>query len=166
MTADPALSAPRDRLDPETFRGIFRRHSSSVAVITAGGSRPVGFTATSLTSVSLSPPLISFNLSKTSSSWPTIAGATYVGAHVLGNNQHELASTFARSGADRFASPTAWRRGPHGVPVLDDVLGWMICRIHSRTPAGDHAVVIAEVIDAGHLNDEAPLLYHMGKFRP
>ena len=60
---DP-LTTDEPALDQAVFRSVFRRHAAGVAVITAAaGGRPVGFTATSLTSVSVEPPLLSFGIS-------------------------------------------------------------------------------------------------------
>lgn len=155
---------------PELLRSAFRRHAAGVAVITATdapahGGRPVGFTATSLTSVSAEPPLISFGIGTASSSWPAVSTAQHIGVHILGEHQEELAATFARSGADRFAAPTRWYRGPEGVPVLDGVLTWLVARVVARVPAGDHRIVVAEVV-AGDPAAGAgrPLLYHHGRF--
>jgi flavin reductase (DIM6/NTAB) family NADH-FMN oxidoreductase RutF len=153
-----------DTLDPDLFRGLFRRHASGVAVITATGHGPVGFTATSLVALSLEPPLLSFNLSRTSSSWSAVEAASYVAVHLLAEHQGEVAATFARSGADRFGPPTAWSFGPYGVPLLQDVLAWMVCRIETRVEAGDHSVVIGHVVDAGYDPVHRPLVYHDGGF--
>ncbi|HSY00308.1 MAG TPA: flavin reductase family protein, partial [Streptomyces sp.] len=101
MTATSRLRPPL-LASPDLLRSVFRRHAAGVAVITArdaGG--PVGFTATSLTSVSAEPPLLSFGIGTGASSWPVISEAEYVGVHILGEHQRELAATFARSGADR-----------------------------------------------------------------
>ncbi|MEV8034496.1 flavin reductase family protein [Streptomyces sp. NPDC002742] len=147
------------------LRSVFRRHAAGVAVITASGARgPVGFTATSLTSVSAEPPVVSFGVGTGASSWPAISEADHVGVHVLGEHQRELAATFARSGADRFGAPTRWRKGPEEVPVLDDVLAWLVCRVVARVPAGDHRIVLAEVVLGDHSGEGGPLLYHQGRF--
>ncbi|MEE1927255.1 flavin reductase family protein [Streptomyces sp. TRM 70351] len=167
---DAAASARRD--GAELLRDAFRRHAAGVAVITAvdapaergGAPRPVGFTATSLTSVAAEPPLISFGVGENSSSWPALAAAGHVGVHVLAEHQRELAETFARSGADRFASPVRWHAGPHGVPVLEGVCAWLVCEIAARVPAGDHHVVIARVCEGSTAGPVRPLLYHQGRF--
>ncbi|MDG4863209.1 flavin reductase family protein [Streptomyces sp. T-3] len=167
MTATPDLSAPQ-LASPDLLRATFRRHAAGVAVITAQGRGPVGFTATSLSSAAAEPPLVSFGIGTGSSSWPVISQAEYVGVHILAEGQHDLAATFARSGADRFAEPTRWHQGPHGVPVLDGVLAWLVCRIVARVPAGDHRLVLAEVVvgdPAGSgPSSGRPLLYHQGRF--
>ncbi|WDV49828.1 flavin reductase family protein [Streptomyces coeruleorubidus] len=157
---------PADLLaTPDLLRSVFRRHAAGVAVITArGDTGPVGFTATSLASVSAEPPLLSFGVGTGSSSWPAIAAADHVGVHILGEHQQQLAATFARSGADRFAPPTAWREGPEGVPVLDGVPAWLVGRVVTRVPAGDHRIVIAEVMHGDATGTGRPLLYHQGRF--
>lgn len=163
MTASPDLGTTQPA-SPDLLRSVFRQHAAGVAVITAQGERPVGFTATSLNSVAAEPPLISFGVGTASSSWPVVAQAEHIGVHILGEHQQELAATFARSGADRFAPPTRWRTGPEGVPVLDGVLAWLVCRVIARVPAGDHRVMIAEAVVGDLVGAGRPLLYHQGRF--
>ncbi|MGW1559734.1 flavin reductase family protein [Streptomyces sp. NPDC002144] len=164
MTATSDLGTPQ-LASPDLLRSVFRRHAAGVAVITArGDAGPVGFTATSLASVSAEPPMLSFGISLGASSWPAIAATDHIGVHILGDHQQELAATFAKSGADRFGAPTAWREGPEGVPVLDDVLAWLVCRIVARVPAGDHRIVLAEVALGDPTGPGRPLLYHQGRF--
>jgi flavin reductase (DIM6/NTAB) family NADH-FMN oxidoreductase RutF len=167
MTATTGLttSGTLQLASPDLLRSVFRRHAAGVAVITArGADGPVGFTATSLTSVSAEPPMLSFGIGTGASSWPAIARAEHVGVHILGEHQEELAATFARRGADRFGAPTSWREGPEGVPVLDDVLAWLVCRVVARVPAGDHRIVLAEVVLGDPAGAGRPLLYHQGRF--
>src|SRR5207302_8363419 len=109
-------------VDPDLFRTLLRHQASTVTVVTAPGTPPAGFTATSFTSVSLEPPLVSFCLNRSASSWPAVARADHVAVHLLAQGQQDLARRFATSGVDRFAPPTAWRAGPHGVPLLDGTL--------------------------------------------
>jgi flavin reductase (DIM6/NTAB) family NADH-FMN oxidoreductase RutF len=164
MTATPDLDAAR-LASPDLLRSVFRRHAAGVAVITArDDAGPVGFTATSLASVSAEPPLLSFGIGTGASSWPAVAETDHVAVHILGEHQQDLAATFARSGADRFGAATAWREGPEGVPVLDDVQAWLLCRIVARVPAGDHRLVLAEVVLGDSTGPGRPLLYHQGRF--
>ncbi|MFF0156756.1 flavin reductase family protein [Streptomyces sp. NPDC005263] len=164
MTATPGLGTPR-LASPDLLRSVFRRHAAGVAVITARGEAgPVGFTATSLTSVSADPPMLSFGIGTGASSWPAVSESEHVGVHILGEHQQDLAATFARSGADRFGAATAWREGPEGVPVLDDVQAWLVCRVVARVPAGDHRIVLAEVAVGDSTGPGRPLLYHQGRF--
>ncbi|MEY9490203.1 flavin reductase (DIM6/NTAB) family NADH-FMN oxidoreductase RutF [Streptomyces calvus] len=164
MTATSDLGTAR-LASPELLRSVFRKHAAGVAVITARGEAgPVGFTATSLASVSAEPPMLSFAVGIHSSTWPAIAAGDHVGVHVLGEHQRELAATFARSGADRFGPDTAWREGPEGVPVLDGVPAWTVCKVVARVPAGDHRIVVAELLAGDPTGHGRPLVYHQGRF--
>lgn len=164
MTATPDLRTPQ-LASPDLLRSVFRQHAAGVAVITAQGpSGPVGFTATSLVSVSAEPPMLSFGIGTKASSWPAVSEAEHVGVHILGEHQLDLATTFARSGADRFGGGTRWYEGPEGVPVLDGTLAWLVCRVAARVPAGDHRIVVAEAVVGDPAGAGRPLLYHQGRF--
>jgi flavin reductase (DIM6/NTAB) family NADH-FMN oxidoreductase RutF len=163
LLASPVPAAP---IEPDLFRRLLRRQAASVVVVTAPGERPAGFTATSFTSVSLRPPLVSFCLDRGSSSWPTVERAGYVGVNILSREQEQVAVRFATSGIDRFAVHDSWRLGPHRVPLLDGALAWLVCRVAQRVHAGDHAMVLAEPVLGEHADDEAypPLIYHNGRY--
>ncbi|MFG1603253.1 flavin reductase family protein [Actinoplanes sp. NPDC049265] len=156
---DPAV-------DADLFRALLRRHAAAVVVVTAPGTPPAGFTATSFTSVSLDPPMVSFCLAHTASSWPAVSVAGTVAVHVLGQDQEKVARTFATSGIDRFATHGAWAPGPDGVPLLDGVLARMVCRVVQRVEAGDHSIVLATPESGHHHVDESatPLVYHAGRY--
>ena len=148
----------------DLYRAVFRRYGAGVVVITAdAGSGPAGFTATSLASVSLHPPMVSFALSTSASSWPTIAIADTVVGNFLAADQRPIAERFATSGIDRFAEPTCWSRLPGGEPVLDLASGHLRARIEHRHPTGDHHLVVAQVIDAA-TRHHTPLIYHAGSY--
>jgi flavin reductase (DIM6/NTAB) family NADH-FMN oxidoreductase RutF len=149
----------------DQLRRLFRKHAAGVGLITAGhDGEPVGLLVTSLVSVSINPPLISFNVSRGSSSWPALAQAEYVGVHVLDAGQEELAVRFAGPAAARFLPPTGWRFGPEQVPVVDGAAAWALARVDQRVPAGDHVIVVAELVSAAAREDATPLLHHDGEY--
>lgn len=159
--------APRSspNIAPDRFRQVFRRHPAGVVVITLdAGQGPVGFTATSLTSLSLNPPLVSFAIAAGASSWPHVTRAASVVVHFLGAEQEPLARRFASRGVDRFAAPTAWRRLPTGEPVLHHVAGWLRLGVEQIVPAGDHHIVIARALEARLDAGRDPLLFHDGVY--
>jgi flavin reductase (DIM6/NTAB) family NADH-FMN oxidoreductase RutF len=165
LTATTALGPATAPLDEEQFRTLLRHQAASVVVVTADTSPPAGFTATSFTSVSLRPPMVSFCLDRASSSWPAVAIAGHVGVHILGQSQEHVARTFATSGIDRFAAHGSWHRGPHDVPILDDSLAWLVCRVVDRVHAGDHAIVLAEPVLGQQPGESGPpLVYHQGRY--
>ncbi|WP_202619193.1 flavin reductase family protein [Ornithinimicrobium cavernae] len=147
------------------FRATFRNSVGTVSVITAGtGLRPVGFTATSLTSVSLDPPIVSLNISRTASSWPTVSRARHLAAHLLAAEHQQTAQIFATSGIDRFAAVGDWATGPHGIPVLTRSLARLVLEVHSCTHIGDSAVLLAQVQQIER-SEGQPLIYHAGDYR-
>jgi flavin reductase (DIM6/NTAB) family NADH-FMN oxidoreductase RutF len=162
-------------MDADTFKAAMSRWGSGVSIITSlddqGG--PIGFTATSLTSVSLSPPMVLFCLARDAGVAPVFAQAEAFAAHILSSEQQALSNTFAQSGVDRFAGVET-RAGFGGVPVLSGVLATLECKITDRHEGGDHIIIVGEVqegsvLDDGVLEDgkqEAgkPLLYFKGRY--
>ncbi|MCB5280624.1 Flavin-dependent monooxygenase, reductase subunit HsaB [Arthrobacter sp. ES1] len=155
--------AAEDQAFESTFKEMFRRHAAGVAIITANfNGVPFGFTATSVASLSAKPPRFTFNMARTSSSWPAVANAKYIGVHMLGLENQALADRFART-RDRFEGDH-WVPGPHEVPVLKDVAGWLIGKVQMRLSFENNAVVVVEVVGGEVGADGAPLLYHSGSY--
>src|SRR5262245_53364618 len=153
-------------MDPHVFRQLLRQHAASVCVVTTPGDPPAGLTATSFTSVSLHPPLVSFCVAHSMSRWPTIEAANTVAVHVLSEHQEHLARTFAARDVDRFGACGTWHLGPDRVPLLDGVLAWFVCTVVGRVPAGDHTIILAAPRTGSGSNghDAGPLLYHAGRY--
>ena len=149
---------------PGLFRSVMRHHAKGVAVITAGADTPAGFCATSLASISLDPPLVSFTVGLGTASWATVESARHIMVHLLADGQEDIARRFARTGAAKFGPETRWHRGALGLPVLDDVLAWLMLVPVNHLPVGDHALVIGRVVAARHAADGSPLVHHDGTF--
>lgn len=166
MSATEAVSPSHSAFDADRFRATLRHHPAGVVIVTAtAGARPVGLTATSFTSVSLDPPLVSFYVAESSSTWSSLRVAGTFAVHLLSQEQSDLAARFARRGVDRFAAPTSWRPGPEEVPLLDGVASHLVCRRFDTRLIGDHWLVVGEVTHTLVLDDpRPPLLYHRGAF--
>lgn len=150
----------------DAFAQAFRRHAAGVSVITALSpeGRPVGFTATSLASLAAVPPLATFNMARSASSWPAIEQTDRVAIHMLGQDDYAVARIMAGDNALRFVGDH-WEPGPHGLPILKDVTAWMVGTIVARTPVADNAMIAVQ-IDQGALGEpDEPLLYHERTFR-
>lgn len=148
-----------------------RRYPAGVTIVTMQtDTGPMGFTATSFASISLTPPLISFNISHVSSCIDAIYQAETVVIHFLGEHQRHLAERFARSAEERFGDPSLWRALPTGEPVLHGTPLWLRVKIQKLIPIGDHTLVVGLVLRVHQDMDDpapAPLLYHEGGyFRP
>ncbi|MFC0602536.1 flavin reductase family protein [Streptomyces palmae] len=142
------------------LRRTLRRHAAGVTVITVPG--PAGFTATSFTSVSLRPALVSFCVARTSSAADAVARADRFAVHLLGADDADLADRFARSGSDRFAGARIELHA--GVPVLSDAPAWLSARIAARHPVGDHVLVVGEVEAGGVRRPSPALVRHDGAY--
>ena len=153
-------------VDAALFRQVFRRHAAGVAVVTVDAGRgPAGVTVTSLASLSAEPPLLSFSIAATASTWPHLRDAGTAVVHLLGAGHAGLAQTFATSGIDRFAAPTNWRRLPTGEPLLLDATAWLRVAIEHRHPAGGSHLIVGRIAEAGVTDAGKPLLYHDGNYQ-
>ncbi|MFS8199466.1 flavin reductase family protein [Streptomyces sp. CWNU-52B] len=165
----------RATIAPADFRNVLGTFATGVTVITApvtargeGGDeddRPAGFACQSFSSLSLDPPLVTFMVSRTSTTWPRIARAGVFCVNVLAAHQGELCRGFAVSGGDKFAGVTYDAAPATGSPRLAGTLAWIDCTIHAVHTGGDHLIVIGRV-DALDTTTEAerPLLFHKGRF--
>ncbi len=162
---DGALSDAAS-MPPEEFKRLFRQHAAGVAVITLRhADRLVGFTATSVISVSADPPLIAFSVASGSGSWAPLAEAETVVINFLSADQVDLAARFATRGIDRFACG-GWSLLETGEPVLDGTPRWIRAEIVQRTPIGSSQLVCLRALSSsstlsaevdGHAS---PLVYH------
>ncbi len=150
-------------VDTTTFRDVMSQWPSGVTVVTtlAGDGAWHGMTASSFSSVSLEPPLVSICLTKTLYSHELIAASGIFGVNVLAKDQTDVGRRFAGmdASADRFAGET-WSTDQTGVPLLDSALGWFDCRVVHAYPGGDHTIFVGEVVGARAARRSAPLLFH------
>ncbi|WP_329129919.1 flavin reductase family protein [Streptomyces sp. NBC_01476] len=145
----------------DLLRRTLRRQANTVAVVTVPG--PAGFTATSFTSASLEPALVSFYLAAGASTAPAVRAADVFAVHLLAAEQTELARGFARSGVDRFTG-VEWAPGEGGVPLLAGVDAWLTARTVQVHDIGDHFLVVGRLLTAGGPARSAPLVHHDGAF--
>ncbi|MDJ0338823.1 flavin reductase family protein [Cryobacterium sp. PH31-O1] len=164
--APPLAADPNAPDDLAAFKHAFRRHAAGVAAITtlAPDGTPVGFTATSLASLSAVPPLATFNMARSASSWVAIAAADRVVIHMLGAHNRAVAEKLAGPHAARFIGEH-WQPGPYGLPVLAGVTSWMIGRIVERVSVHNNAVVVVQIEGGGMGTDDEALLYHERTYR-
>lgn len=152
--------------DPtEALKATFRRHASGVAIITLLDSdgNPVGFTATSVTSLGANPPLLTFNVARGASSWSAISLKGHVAIHTLGEEDVELARKLAGPKELRFTADD-WQSGPNGVPVFSDASAVLIGKIRELHDVEANAVVVVDVLEGLVGAEKGGLLYHQRNF--
>jgi len=162
MTEDSSATPPGS----DNFRQVLGRLPTGVVIVTGGDpERPSGLVCGSFMSVSLEPPLVAVCPAKSSTSWPAIQAAGKFCANVLGEQQEELARHFAVSGGDKFAG-VDWTPAPAtGAPLLEGIAAWIDCRIYSQIEAGDHWLVLGEVLELSVHREGGALVFHGGAFR-
>ncbi len=143
------------------FKLAFRRLAAGVSVITAlhPDGTPAGFTATSLASLAADPPMATFNMARKASAWPAIEQTEHVIVHLLGIRNRAAAEQLSAAAEQRFAG-SHWAPGPLGLPLLNDVPAWMLCRIIGRYPVEQSAAIVVRIEDGALGEADVPLLYH------
>lgn len=151
-------------VDPATFRDVMAQWPSGVTIVTtldAEGERK-GMTASSFSSVSADPPLVSVCLHRDLYTHKLISESGVFGVNVLAKDQMEVARRFAgmvKDVDDRFAGES-WTIAETGVSLLDSALGWVDCRVLYEYEGGTHTIFVGEVVAAHNARRSAPLLYH------
>lgn len=152
---------------PETFKKALQCWASGIAVVTSKsdelGLR--GMTVTAFSSVSVEPPLILVCLNQSADTGENIDQSQHFVVNVLNASQEGDSNNFSggSSQEDRFAN-ARWHLGNTGVPVLDDSIMSLECKVVEKVMAGTHWVVIGEVLEATN-RDGDPLLYFRGGYR-
>jgi flavin reductase (DIM6/NTAB) family NADH-FMN oxidoreductase RutF len=157
MTAESTLS-------PAILREAFGRYPSGVTALCGlVDGIPVGLTASSFTSVSLEPPLVSVCIARTSTTWPAMRHLPSFGISVLSNDQGPLARAMSARGTDRF-SGVDWLAAETGAVFVHGSTLWLECDLESLVAAGDHFIAIFEVTHLESYPDIAPIVFHASQF--
>jgi len=162
-------SAPLTSLN---FRRALSQFATGVTVITVecAPRRVHGMTANSFTSVSLEPPLISVCVDERAHLLPMIKERRVFGVNVLKENQQNLSEFFARPEQDqeehereeaRLQVSFDWTR--ERIPLLNNVLCQVACSLYAAHVAGDHTIVVGEVLSA-RLYSGDPLIFFRGDY--
>ncbi len=154
-------------MDTRTYRDLIGRFATGVTVITTRVDGVLhGMTANAVSSVSLDPLLLVVCVGHGSTCLEQLKQAEFFGVSILSDAQESLSNLFALPGppeedALRGADYVLTDRG---VPRLLGTLGWLECRIHQRIAAGDHDLVLGEVLDGTRSEEGRPLLFYGGSY--
>lgn len=143
-----------------TYKTVMGNYPTGVTVVTAfdDNLEPMGLTVNSFASVSLEPLLILWSIDKRVSTYEQFLKTDKFAVNILAEDQGDLGMLFASKGEDRFRQ-CEWQTSSLQLPILADTLAVMQCRTYNKVEAGDHTILIGEVIDIQNAN-KAPLLYH------
>jgi len=131
-------------------------------VITLNDSdgQPVGFTATSVTSLGSNPALATFNVARGASSWPALSQAQFVAISMLNENSLALAKKMAADHTKRFLDSDWSREQSHQLPIFEQVNAALICKVRKFVEVEANAVFIVEIEKALVAEEFPSLLYH------
>ena len=151
-------------IDPFQFRQLLGHFATGVTVLTltTPEGQPLGMTANSVSSVSLSPPLISVCVDREAEMHPVILQASEFVVNVLASDQEALARRFSDKHEDRFDG-VGYHRSPEGLVLLDGALAHLVCALEATHPGGDHTIVLGRVV-GGTAHEGHPLLYYRGGY--
>jgi len=150
-----------------SLKQVMRRVPYPVTIITASFEGDMrGITIGSFTSLSLEPPLICFNVGKESQMHSFISKANHFAVHIPHREQEGLCNLFAKSDMEnneQFAKVN-YELHDLGMPLIGNVCSILICKSFSLVEAGDHSLVIGEIIEAEQYRDDPAILYYNGKY--
>jgi flavin reductase (DIM6/NTAB) family NADH-FMN oxidoreductase RutF len=152
-------------LSPSSLREAFGHFPTGVIAIAAevDGVR-VGLAASTFVPVSLDPPLVSFCVQNTSTTWPKLVDLPSLGISVLGEAHDAAARTLAAKTGDRFAGLQTVSRDS-GAVFIEGTSVWLESAIEQQILAGDHTIVVLRVSDITVHDDVAPIVFHRSTFR-
>ena len=125
-----------------------------------------GMTANSFTSVSLEPPLISVCVAENAQLLPLVKEKRLFGVNVLKENQQKLSEFFACAEQpleDEAKMNVRFSWTPERIPLIENVLCQVACRLYATHVAGDHTIVVGQVLFAS-LYSGQPLLFFRGGY--
>jgi flavin reductase (DIM6/NTAB) family NADH-FMN oxidoreductase RutF len=152
-------------LTPSSLREAFGHFPTGVVAIAAQveGVRE-GLASSTFVPVSLEPPLVSFCVQNTSTTWPKLKGLPMLGISVLGEAHDEAALTLAAKTGDRFAGLETVSYTSGAVFIKGTGL-WLESAIEQLIPAGDHTIVVLRVNGVTVDAEVAPIVFHRSTFR-
>lgn len=164
MTASGLRSVTNQDLDPVRLREAFGIFPSGVVAVAARvDGDAVGLAASSFTSVSLDPPLVSFSVANTSKTWPALRRAGHLGVTILADHHDVVCRQLAGDVAHRFDGLVV-TESEDGALTLDDGLAQFDCSIADEVVAGDHTIVILRLHAVEHADTAQPLVFHRSAF--
>lgn len=159
-------------VDAQQYKQILAQWASGVTVVTTlNEGKWKGTTASSFSSVSLTPPLILICIDRKLLTHQLLEKSGVFAINILNEEQIELGKLFAGMypdvedrfvGLDCFTAET-------GCPIMPSAIAWLDCRIRNMYDGGDHTIFVGEVLAGGTQNTSQPLLYHnrrWGQFKP
>lgn len=152
----------RPPVNESEFRAAMTGLASTVHVVTARrGEERVGRTATSVMSLSISPPAILVSIDIVSRLADVVAKTGGFSLAMLAQDQAEIADAFAGKvpPPERFGLGQ-WSQWPSGQPMLGGAVTVLDCEVIGAMETGTHVLYVGAVVEAETDAGRSPLLWH------
>jgi flavin reductase (DIM6/NTAB) family NADH-FMN oxidoreductase RutF len=160
MTAFPT----NQDLDAARLRRAFGIFPTGVVALGAAvDGRLLGLAASSFTSVSVLPPLVSVSIANSSRTWPDLRRAAHLGVTVLADHHRDAARQLAGPVHERFSGLDV-AVSDEGAVTLADGLAQFDTTIYKEVEAGDHTIVLLQLHAIEHDDGSMPLVFHRSTF--
>lgn len=105
-----------------------------------------------MTQISFEPPMIAVAIERESRTLPMVRGAGAFAISIFPTGARQVAGRLGRHSRnvpDKLDG-VSHHPGPlSGAPILDEATGWLECRVQREVDAGDHVLMVAEVVEVG-----------------
>lgn len=146
------------------LRSVFNHAVSSTWVITsAHRGRPTGFTTVSVVSASTRPPVVTFNLGRTSRSRGIITASGRVALHLLRDDQQQVARRFEGDQERRFRPDGQWFWHADGLPTLHRYVDRLRATVTEAREVGD-SLLLTAAVTAQESGEGDVLAYYHGEY--
>ena len=150
-------------VDAAEFRHVVGHLASGVTLVTTRTpAGDFGMTASSVTSLSMDPPMMLACLNRSSITCTAVAEAGAFVVNVLAQGQGHLAQQFATPTKDKFAGVEV-AEGALGLPVVTEALARIECAVEEQVSAATHTIFLGRVVHA-EAHSGNPLTYFRGGF--
>jgi len=166
----PGTPGPGPAVGASAFRAAMGSFPTGVAVVTvaSGDGDLHGVTVNSFSSVSLDPMLVSVCLNQAGRGFGLIERAGAFAVNVLAAGQQDVSRWFAdrsRPAGPEMFDGVPFEPGLTGCPVLAGAAASFDCRLWQSHRAGDHLIVLGEVVALVHRPQLEPLTFHAGTYK-
>ena len=147
-------------MEAETKKQVLRKLTYGRWVISAAAGDDVEASSiTWLMQASFKPPLVVAGVRADTHLRTVIEKAGSFALHLLSAAQQDLAAAFTKPTviAGGKIGGLAWKPGATGAPLLEGFPAWLEARVTDVVARGDHTLFVAEVVEAGLVEDVEPL---------
>ena len=161
-SAPPRSEARSGQVDSSLFCNAMAQFATGITIITCrtAAGEPIGLTVNSFNSVSLSPPLVLWSLSRRFKNFTAFEETQHYGVSVLSAEQEYLSKRFSVFHGDRFDG-VELQQGLFNMPLISGALAHFECQVRNRHYEGDHVIVVGEVLHCAHR--EGPALVYKAR---